>query len=637
MNGTVNKTIPLRAGIQGHLMVWLTIVPLIACGGDELPSVADFGRPDFRVEFDSSGNNQSQCVQQTEVCNGRDDDCDGAIDEERDVRIQVFADPDHCGACNRRCDGPNARFACQVGQCVVAACDPGFIDYNGEPEDGCEADCVITAGGQELCDDIDNDCDGTIDEDFDLENDPQNCGACQRVCNAIANGLSGCVSGGCEIERCDQNWHDLNSDISDGCEYSCTERIGTTASEFCNGLDDDCDGQVDETMGMQQPPIQCGIEGACRFDCVSEQGCADDEICNDGRICVPAVPVEMTCADDGDCQEIHPGLACISTTRRLGNDRVTEQRCVERSHEPMCDGAQGFRCIYSLDYQRADESGRCDGIDNDCDGRTDEDFIDELFLADRQTQRPCSSGQGVCRRNGVVTCGPNGERTICNAPIVPAQTNLDTECDAIDQDCDGLVDEDFDDAVVAIDNIEIFAYEASRPGASAELRGLDPNPNDGIETFIESRACSRPGVLPWDDATWSEAAEACAQADARLCTGDEFARACGGVQTQLYPYGNSFRSLLCNGQTYDTDDEQPGVQSQALACGAMERCQRDGVFDLSGNLKEWVIDSIGNLRAVRGGSYATVLGGGLACDQDGDWKDRNFHHRSIGFRCCRDR
>ena len=47
----------------------------------------------------------------------------------------------------------------------------------------------------------------------------------------------------------------------------------------------------------------------------------------------------------------------------------------------------------------------------------------------------------------------------------------------------------------------------------------------------------------------------------------------------------------------------------------MPRCERGGVYDLSGNLKEWVSDRLGNLRSVRGGSYATVLEGGLTCEQ----------------------
>ena len=40
----------------------------------------------------------------------------------------------------------------------------------------------------------------------------------------------------------------------------------------------------------------------------------------------------------------------------------------------MCDGSLGFRCVRSNLWQAENEMGRCDGVDNDCDGRVDEDF-----------------------------------------------------------------------------------------------------------------------------------------------------------------------------------------------------------------------------------------------------------------------
>ncbi|MGC6416668.1 MAG: formylglycine-generating enzyme family protein [Bradymonadia bacterium] len=608
---------------------------LWSCGGDDLPEIADVGIRDSFVSFDSNVG-RGRCVRAPETCNRRDDDCDGQTDEAEDVRVQVFSDPQHCGACFQPCTGANAQFICQVGSCVISSCDPGFIDYNGDSSDGCEADCVITAGGQELCDALDNDCDGQIDETFDLETDVNNCGTCGNACPQVDNGQATCQDGVCAIGECERNWHDQNQALDDGCEYSCTQRIGAEATEFCNGLDDDCDGFVDESMGMQQAPVECGIEGACRFDCVSDRGCEDDERCSDNRICVPESPVNASCDTDDDCQVIHRGLACIETTAPIPGGFETTRRCVERVDEPVCDGSRGFRCVYSPDYQRGNEGGRCDGIDNDCDGRTDEDFVDALFLADRRTPRPCSTGLGVCRRTGVILCSPSGERTECSALAGEPEAAIDDTCNGRDEDCDGEIDEDYVDITVNIGDSEIFAFEASRPGATALEVGINENAGGDVISYVEARACSKRDVLPWDDVTWNEASDACSRSNARLCTGEEFARACSGPQGDRFPYGNGFRSLLCNGQSNDIDPAQPGNQSASLPSGAMPRCERDGAYDLSGNLKEWVSDRLGNLRSVRGGSYATVLEGGLTCQQDGDWKDRNFHHRSIGFRCCRD-
>ena len=93
-------------------------------------------------------------------CNLADDDCDGRIDERKTF---AFSRPIRIIArLWGRLRGPNAAYACQVGACVIASCTPGFLDYNGDPSDGCEADCVITAGGcevrdEETCDVIDED------------------------------------------------------------------------------------------------------------------------------------------------------------------------------------------------------------------------------------------------------------------------------------------------------------------------------------------------------------------------------------------------------------------------------------------------------------------------------------------------
>ncbi|MCA9545600.1 MAG: VWA domain-containing protein, partial [Myxococcales bacterium] len=72
----------------------------------------------------------------------------------------------------------------------------------------------------------------------------------------------------------------------------------------------------------------------------------------------------------------------------------------------------------------------CDGDDNDCDGRTDEDFP--------QLGRPCSVGSGECRTDGVIQCAADGSGTVCSAD--PGDAGLEN-CNGLDDDCDGQVDE----------------------------------------------------------------------------------------------------------------------------------------------------------------------------------------------------
>src|SRR5690606_38028721 len=170
----------------------------------------------------------------TELCNGADDDCDGTIDE----GIDLASDEDNCGGCGIRCAPAHAFGACEDGACVVVACDVGFLDLDGDPDNGCEYRCLQVADDDAVCDLADDDCDGAVDEDVDLGADPANCGSCGRVC-AVPHGTGACTSGGCVLGACDEGYHDLDADPSNGCEYACA--LADPPTERCNLRDDDCD------------------------------------------------------------------------------------------------------------------------------------------------------------------------------------------------------------------------------------------------------------------------------------------------------------------------------------------------------------------------------------------------------------
>ncbi|HMT36561.1 MAG TPA: putative metal-binding motif-containing protein, partial [Chitinophagaceae bacterium] len=71
----------------------------------------------------------------------------------------------------------------------------------------------------EICNTIDDDCDGIVDEGFNLNTDVNNCGFCGNAC-IVANGTSICVFGQCQIGSCFPGFMDVNGVVADGCEVN---------------------------------------------------------------------------------------------------------------------------------------------------------------------------------------------------------------------------------------------------------------------------------------------------------------------------------------------------------------------------------------------------------------------------------
>ena len=222
-----------------------------------------------------------------EICDGKDNDCDGETDE----TFAFETNPDHCGGCDNACTFDNARGDCQASQCQLGDCEPGFVDLNGELADGCE--CRLSNGGVETCDGTDNDCDGKTDEGFDIG-------------QACSVGVGACAATG----------QTVCSD--DGVDIKCGVEAGMPKDEICNGYDDDCDGRSDETFDGDDdgavfcPDIDCAN---CPADVDCNAICGNID-CNDNDASVHPRAEEI-CEDmvDQNCDGLDS--TCQVLTGRL--------------------------------------------------------------------------------------------------------------------------------------------------------------------------------------------------------------------------------------------------------------------------------------------------------------------------------
>ena len=167
------------------------------------------------------------------------------------------------------------------------------------------------------------------------------------------------------------------------------------------------------------------------------------------------------------------------------------------------------------------------------------------------------------------------------------------------------------------------------------------------------RAVSEEGAIPQGYISEIEAQSACKASGKRLCTEDEWVAACRGRKHTRFPYGDDRKAGYCNddgksplirlhaaeGLKAFSDDpmNDPRLNQQAdtVARGGAHRlCTNDyGVFDMVGNLHEWVDDPAGTFR---GGYYLDTRLNGDGCTYRTTAHDAAYKDYSTGFRCCAD-
>ncbi len=354
----------------------------------------DKGSCDGKRTCEASG--LGACVGKTpteEICNALDDNCDGKVDNlpltakctikayNAGSGIACLTDSD-CKVKGESCDNN----ACKI---LLGAC-PGTPSCASNGAFLCLGAPMPKA---EVCNGSDDDCDGLIDEDFGVTGLD---GVKAGVGDACGTGV--CAGGSVQCATLAQ-------------AVCSTESKAKT--EVCDGNDNDCDGKIDNSA--------CDDKDACTADTCDAVAAACSHTpsvdCDDKNQCT----TDTCAAKSGECTHATYVGSCSD-----GDACTTGDACAENPDKSsICVAGKAVDC---------DDKNLC--TDDSCDAKTG------CVHAANAATDPCydgaigSKGVGSCK-GGLKSC-VDSQLGVCVGQIVPS---LQEECDGVDDNCNGFVDE----------------------------------------------------------------------------------------------------------------------------------------------------------------------------------------------------
>jgi hypothetical protein len=407
-----------------------------------------------------------------EVCNATDDDCNGVVDDNPSDPLTWYADVDSDGWG----DDQDTKMSCE---------QPSAYARRGGDCDDLSPD--VNPGAEEVCDDIDNNCSGVVD---DLEFSDWYADVDADGYGDTTTSLSACAAPSGYVNNDD--------DCNDGDPF-----VHPAAIEICGGDDEDCDGDVDEAGADGEVLWYPDADGddygdedggvlACTPPADHLAVAAD---CNDSDATIHPAADELCDPEDRNCDGDPTDGATDTVTWYVDADLdgygigVLQHGC----KLPEASSLRPGDCDDTTALRNPDADEVCDGIDNDCDLTVDEG-------TDEQTWYPDVDGDGFGDTNlGVTYCTTPPADYIqepgdCDDNRVDAHPNAPETCNGLDDDCDGrLADNELDgdgDGFTSCDGDCDDNDDDVYPFAPESCDGLDED-CDGI---VDNGA---PGAEPW--------------------------------------------------------------------------------------------------------------------------------------------
>jgi PKD repeat protein len=461
-------------------------------------------------------------------------------------------------------DSDNDGFGSNTNTVNACVAPNGFVAVGGDCNN---SNAAIFPGAAELCNTIDDDCDASIDEGFDLDGDGYT--SCDGDCND-ANALA--YPGAFEIcnaadEDCDgliDEGYDLDGDGFTVCNGDCNDNdlsIYPGAIETCNGNDDNCNGNTDEGFdvdgdGFTSCNGDCNDNNASVYPGATETCNGSDDNCNGNTDEGFDIDGDGFTSCNGDCNDNNININPEASELCNGND----DDCDGATDEGFDNDGDGYTscngdCNDANGTVNPGAAESCNGIDDNCNAS-----IDEGFDADN---------------DGYTSCG--GDCNDANSAIHPGVAEI---CNGIDEDCDATIDEGFDtdgDGFTTCSGDCDDGNASIYPGATEFCNNVDDDCNgltdEGYDVDNDGYTSCNGDCNDNNNAVNPAANEAC----------NGFDDDCdGAIDENLDMDGDGFTN--CNG---DCNDNNPAIYP-----GASELCNdiddncnslTDEGFDLDGD------------------------------------------------------